>query len=102
MNDMQVAQRVRELEARVDALEAMHAAPPNPPMPDAPRRYAEAAWLLVLLVQQPAVAFGWMRLAAWAERLGVRMLRRGIRIAARRGTAAQRAHAIRVFGGGHV
>jgi hypothetical protein len=102
MNETQIADRLRELEARVNALEGPRAAWEIPPMPDAPRRYQEAVFLLVVLVLLPAHAFGCMRLAAWAERLGVRVFERGIKIAARRGTLAQRAHGARVFGGRHV
>lgn len=102
MNETLLADRVRELEARVDVLDALHAVPEIPPMPEAPRRHREAMWLIVLLVVVPAQAFGWTRVARWAGRLCVRVGNRGVYVAARRGTPAQRAHAARAFGGQHV
>lgn len=94
----QHAQQLHDLEQRVLALEAMHAAPEVPPMPEAPRRYREAVGLILMLVWLPAQTFGWTRVARWAGRLCLRVGNRGVYVAARRGTPAQRAHAERVFG----
>lgn len=102
MNETLLADRLRELEARVDALEALHEPEEVPPIPEAPRLYREAMFLVVLLLLVPAQLLGWTRVAAWANRLGVWIGIRGLRIAARRGTPAQRAHAARVYGGSHV
>lgn len=99
MNDTLLVDRVRELEARLLALEALHAPEDVPPMPEAPRRYVEAAWLIVALIIVPAQAFGWTRVARWAGRLCLRVGNRGVYVAARRGTPAQRAYAARVYGG---
>jgi DNA transposition AAA+ family ATPase len=101
MTETQITDRLRELEGRIDALEALHAAP-IPPMPEAPRRYREAVGLILTLVWLPAQTFGWTRVARWAGRLCVRVGQRGVYVAARRGTPAQRAHAARVFGGSDV
>jgi hypothetical protein len=102
MNETHVAHRLNDLEARMSALEALHAPPDVPPMPEAPRRYREAVWLIVALMVVPAQALGWTHVARWAERLCLRVGHRGVYVAARRGTAAQRAHAERMYGGSHV
>lgn len=102
MNEMQLANRLHDLERRVLVLEAMHEPEEIPPMPAQPWLHREVMFLIVALVMVPAQLFGWERVAAWANRLTVRVGVRGLRVAARRGTPAQRAHAARVYGGGHV